>query len=143
MRTNKRLTTTPTSKNSQFNNKGIMPNILNYLKRQCNLLALVKNNQSKFASRLTEASPGSSCHRTCKPRMPHLEEFSESLVQSEGATDPSPSCNELLSELRRLVVRATLPVLETADGHGQPPSHWQTPRVMRSLTVAVSGRLTK
>ena len=68
--------------------------------------------------------------------MPHPEAFSESLVQSEGATDPSPSCNELLGELRRSVVHAALPVSETADGHGQPC-------VMQSLTIAVSGHLIR
>ena len=70
--------------------------------------------------------------------MPPPEAVLESPVQSEGATDPSPSCNELLGELGRTLVRAALPVSETADGHGRPPSHWQTPRVMQSLTVAVS-----
>ena len=75
--------------------------------------------------------------------MPHSEAFSASLMPSEGATDPSPSCNELPGGLLRSVVRAALPVSETADGHGWPPSHWQTPRAMQSLTVAVSGHLIR
>ena len=75
--------------------------------------------------------------------MPHSESFSASLMPSEGATDPSPSCNELPGGLLRSVVRAALPVSETADGHGWPPSHWQTPRAMQSLTVAVSGHLIR
>ena len=51
--------------------------------------------------------------------MPPPEVVLESPVQSEGATDPSPSCNELLGELAD--GSAALPVSETADGHGWPP----------------------
>ena len=40
-------------------------------------------------------------------------------------------------------MRAALPVSETADGHRRPPLHWQTPRVMQSLTVAVYGHLIR
>ena len=75
--------------------------------------------------------------------MPHPKVIPESPVQSEGAADPSPSCNELLGELRRTVVRAALPVSETDDGHGRPPSHWQTSCLMQSLTVAVSEHLIR
>ena len=64
--------------------------------------------------------------------MPPPEAIPESPVQSEGTTNPSPSCNELLGQLRRTVVRAAL-----------PPSHWPMPRVMQSLTVAVSGHLIR
>ena len=75
--------------------------------------------------------------------MPPPEAIPESSVQLEGATSPSPSCNELLGQLHRTVVRAALPVSETADGHGRPPSHWPTPRIVQSLTVAVSGHLIR
>ena len=102
----------------------------------------VQINQSNFASRLTEASPGSSRRRTCKPCTSPPEAVLVFPVRSAGVTDPSPSCNGLLGELGRTVVRAALRVSETAGGHGRPPSHWQTRRVMQSPTVAIHGHLT-
>ena len=63
-------------------------------------------------------------------------------ARSVGATDPSPSGNGLLDELGRKVMRAALHVSETAGGHGQPPSHWQTRHVMQSLPVAIPGHST-
>ena len=99
-------------------------------------------NQSNFASRLTEAFLGSSRRRTCKHCTLPPEAVLVSPARSAGATNPSPSCNWLLGELGRTVMRAALRVSETAGGHGWPPSHWQTRRVMQSLTIAKPGHLT-
>ena len=68
----------------------------------------VQINQSNFASRFTEASPGSSCRRTCKHCTSPLEVVIVFPAQSAGATNPSPSCNGLLGELGRKAVRAAL-----------------------------------
>ena len=81
----------------------------------------VQINQSNFASRLTEVSPGSSCRRTCKHCTSPPEVVLVSPARSAGSTDPSLSCNGLLGELSQKVMRAALRVSETAGGHGQPP----------------------
>ena len=102
----------------------------------------VQINQSNFASRLTEASPGSSHRRTCMHCTSPPEVVLVSPARSAGPTDPSPSCNGLLGELGRTVMRAALRVSEMSGGHGQPPSHWQTRLVVQSLTVAIPGHST-